>query len=134
VSEALTNVAKHAQASVVEIDLEAAESTLRVTVSDDGIGAARPEGGSGLIGLHDRIESLGGSIEITSPEREGTRLNIEIPLTRPRSATASAHELTTRLADQRRASAPASATTTARPSVHDRMDPIAALSYGSQPL
>jgi signal transduction histidine kinase len=80
VSEALTNVAKHAHASVVEIDLEAAESTLRVTVSDDGVGGAHPEGGSGLIGLHDRIESLGGSIDISSPERGGTRLEVEIPL------------------------------------------------------
>jgi signal transduction histidine kinase len=80
VSEALTNVAKHAQASCVDIDLEAADSVVRITVSDDGVGGADPGRGSGLIGLRDRIESLGGSTEITSPEGEGTRLSIEIPL------------------------------------------------------
>jgi signal transduction histidine kinase len=83
VSEALTNVAKHAHASRVEIDLEAAESVIRVAVIDDGVGSANTERGSGLIGLRDRIESLGGSIEIRSPERAGTRLDIEVPLTQP---------------------------------------------------
>jgi signal transduction histidine kinase len=83
VSEALTNVAKHAQASGVEIDLEAAESVLRVAVIDDGVGGAHPQRGSGLTGLRDRIESLGGSFEVNSPEWGGTQLIIEIPLTQP---------------------------------------------------
>jgi len=83
VSEALTNVAKHAHASRVEIDLEAAESVIRVAVIDDGVGGANTERGSGLIGLRDRIESLGGSIEIRSPAGGGTRLAIAIPYTQP---------------------------------------------------
>jgi signal transduction histidine kinase len=83
VSEALTNVAKHAHASGVEIDLEAAESVVRVAVIDDGVGGAHPQRGSGLTGLRDRIESLGGSFEVNSPEWGGTQLIIEIPLTQP---------------------------------------------------
>jgi signal transduction histidine kinase len=83
VSEALTNVAKHAQASSVEIELEAAESVVRVAVIDDGVGGAHPQRGSGLIGLRDRIQALGGSFQVNSPERGGTQLVIEIPLTQP---------------------------------------------------
>jgi signal transduction histidine kinase/CHASE3 domain sensor protein len=77
-SEALTNVAKHAGASAVHIELEAGESLVRLVVRDDGVGGAGPERGSGLIGLRDRIEALGGTIGITSPEGQGTTLRVEI--------------------------------------------------------
>jgi len=80
VSEALTNVAKHAHASVVHVDLEAEDTLLQLSVRDDGVGGAHPEQGSGLIGLRDRIEALGGKIDIASPEGKGTALLVKIPL------------------------------------------------------
>ena len=80
VSEALTNVARHARASVVHVGLVAADDVVQVSVRDDGIGGARCERGSGLIGLRDRIEALGGTIDIASPEGEGTTLWATVPL------------------------------------------------------
>jgi PAS domain S-box-containing protein len=80
VSEALTNAAKHADASHVRIDLRAEEETLLLSILDDGSGGADPIAGSGLIGLKDRVEALGGTIEIHSPLGSGTRLDVEIPL------------------------------------------------------
>jgi signal transduction histidine kinase len=80
ISEALTNVAKHAAASRVEIRLEAETGALRVAIRDDGVGGADPTGGSGLIGLRDRVEALGGSIAVASPPGGGTRLDVEFPL------------------------------------------------------
>jgi signal transduction histidine kinase len=80
VSEALTNVAKHAQASAAHVDLEAEDDAVQLSVRDDGVGGARPERGSGLIGLQDRIEALGGTIDIASPEGQGTALLVKIPL------------------------------------------------------
>jgi len=80
VSEALTNVAKHAHASVVHVDLEADEAVVRLSVGDDGVGGAKPGQGSGLIGLRDRIEALGGRIEIASPLGRGTTLLVEMPV------------------------------------------------------
>jgi signal transduction histidine kinase len=80
VSEALTNAAKHAQASRVQIDLHVEEETLCLSVLDDGVGGADPRGGSGLIGLKDRVEALGGTIDVASPPESGTRLDVEIPL------------------------------------------------------
>ena len=79
-SEALTNAAKHANASQVTIDLQAAEGTLSLTIRDDGVGGADASGGSGLLGLKDRVEALGGTIEVASPPGRGTRLEVEIPL------------------------------------------------------
>ncbi|MDQ1488874.1 MAG: hypothetical protein QOJ23_1388, partial [Actinomycetota bacterium] len=79
VSEALTNVARHAHASVVHVGLETDEAVVRLSVRDDGIGGARPEEGSGLIGLRDRVEALGGTIEIASPPGDGTTLVVQIP-------------------------------------------------------
>jgi signal transduction histidine kinase len=79
VSEALTNAAKHAEASRVEIDLHV-EEALCLSVVDDGVGGAKLSGGSGLIGLKDRVEALGGTIEVASPPGSGTRLDVEIPL------------------------------------------------------
>jgi signal transduction histidine kinase len=80
VSEALTNAAKYANASYVQIDLHTDEETLQLSIVDDGSGGADPSGGSGLIGLKDRVEALGGRIEVNSPPGRGTRLAVEIPL------------------------------------------------------
>jgi signal transduction histidine kinase len=80
VSEALTNTAKHAEASRAQIDLRVDEETLRLSVVDDGVGGAKLSRGSGLIGLKDRVEALGGTIDVASPPGGGTRLDVEIPL------------------------------------------------------
>jgi signal transduction histidine kinase len=80
VSEMLTNVAKHAQATAVHIDVEACDSTLHVVVRDDGIGGADPAGGSGLVGLADRVAALGGVLTLESPRGSGTSLTVELPL------------------------------------------------------
>jgi signal transduction histidine kinase len=79
-SEALTNAAKHAHASVVRVELEAGESSVRLAIRDDGIGGADPGHGSGLVGLSDRIEALGGILQLTSPAGTGTTLLAEIPI------------------------------------------------------
>jgi signal transduction histidine kinase len=80
VSEALANAAKHAHASVVNIELDADDAVLKVAIRDDGIGGADPEEGTGLVGLSDRVETLGGTLQISSPPGGGTTLLIEIPL------------------------------------------------------
>jgi signal transduction histidine kinase len=80
VSEMLTNAAKHARASVVEVDAEASGGTLRLRVRDDGVGGADPLGGSGLTGLKDRTEALGGTFSFTSPPGGGTRAFCEFPV------------------------------------------------------
>jgi signal transduction histidine kinase len=80
VSEALTNAAKHARASVVMVDVTATDDVLRLVVRDDGVGGADASRGSGLIGLIDRVEAAGGRIEITSPPGDGTSLQVTIPL------------------------------------------------------
>jgi signal transduction histidine kinase len=80
VSEMLTNAAKHARASVVEVDAEASGGTLRVCVRDDGVGGADPLRGSGLVGLKDRIEALGGTLSMHSPAGGGTTLSCELPV------------------------------------------------------
>ncbi|MDX6598952.1 MAG: hypothetical protein QOE87_2839 [Gaiellales bacterium] len=80
VAEALTNAAKHAQASVVHIDLHADDAVLELSIRDDGLGGADSRKGSGLIGLADRVEALGGRIEIASPPGGGTSLRIAIPI------------------------------------------------------
>jgi signal transduction histidine kinase len=79
VSEALTNVAKHAHASVVRVHLAEDDATLHLSIGDDGVGGAQPGQGSGLIGLRDRIEALGGRIAIASPPGSGTTLRVELP-------------------------------------------------------
>jgi signal transduction histidine kinase len=80
VSEALANTTKHAHASVVEVRLEARDGTLHVSVRDDGVGGADPSRGSGLLGLIDRVEALGGTIAVTSPPGEGTSMTLELPV------------------------------------------------------
>ena len=83
VSEALTNVAKHADASVVSVTLTYDASKLRLTVADDGLGGADPGAGSGLVGLFDRIEVLGGTLDVVSPPGVGTTLTVELPIPPP---------------------------------------------------
>jgi signal transduction histidine kinase len=80
VSEALTNVAKYAHASVVDVHLTVRDSTVRLAIHDDGVGGAHIGGGSGLVGLKDRIEALGGSIAVDSPAGGGTSLLSDIPI------------------------------------------------------
>jgi GAF domain-containing protein len=80
VAEALTNVARHANASVVRVDVGARNGGLELSIRDDGAGGADPAGGSGLIGLKDRVEALGGRIEVESPVGRGTSLVVTLPL------------------------------------------------------
>jgi len=79
-SEALANVAKHAQATNVHIQITNTETELRLEVADDGVGGAKPGAGSGLRGLQDRAETLGGHITITSSPGHGTTLTARLPL------------------------------------------------------
>jgi signal transduction histidine kinase len=79
VSEALTNAAKHAQATSVHVDVDVRGRMLRVAVRDDGVGGADP-GGSGLLGLKDRAEAIGGTVSLESCEGRGTALTAELPL------------------------------------------------------
>ena len=79
-SEALTNAAKHAMASVVAVEVEEADGSLRISVRDDGVGGADCAGGSGLVGLKDRVEALGGRISVESPPGAGTSIEVELPL------------------------------------------------------
>jgi signal transduction histidine kinase len=91
VAEALTNACKHAHASAARITVEtdAADSVLRVAVCDDGAGGAEFARGTGLVGLKDRVEALGGQIYLDSPRGAGTSLRVELPLTAPRRGLAS---------------------------------------------
>ena len=95
VAEALTNTSKHAGASRVEVVVAGDDATLHVCVSDDGVGGADPQRGSGLIGLRDRIEALGGSIDVTSPVGSGTTIRVSIPLVSRDGNSSSARELRT---------------------------------------
>jgi signal transduction histidine kinase len=80
VAEALTNAAKYAQASKVNVCAEVKDGDLRVSIQDDGIGGADSRKGSGLIGLKDRVEVLGGHMKVISPPGSGTSLHVTIPL------------------------------------------------------
>ena len=79
VCEALANVAKHATASAAQVSIRRLPGRLVVQVSDDGAGGARPERGSGLRGLADRVASAGGVLQVDSPPGAGTRLEADIP-------------------------------------------------------
>jgi signal transduction histidine kinase len=78
-AEALTNAAKYSQASVVKVSARCEATHLRVSVEDDGIGGADSHKGSGLIGLVDRVEALGGQLQISSLAGHGTSLLAAIP-------------------------------------------------------
>jgi GAF domain-containing protein len=81
IAEALTNAAKHAGASTVSVQIEVAGDGLLVEVRDDGAGGADFSRGTGLAGLKDRVEALGGRILLDSPPGAGTSLRVELPLT-----------------------------------------------------
>ncbi|WP_238011822.1 GAF domain-containing protein [Dactylosporangium sp. AC04546] len=82
VSEALTNVAKHARASEVTVRVGRSADALALEIRDDGVGGADPGAGSGLVGLEDRVKSLGGTIDVKSPPGRGTELSVTLPLNR----------------------------------------------------
>jgi signal transduction histidine kinase len=86
VSEALTNAAKHAHASAAEVEVATGGGVLHVRVRDDGRGGAGLTGGSGLVGLKDRVEALGGRLSLHSPPGAGTALEIDLPLGDPSGA------------------------------------------------
>ena len=79
-SEALANAMKHAQASRVEISLATRDGRLLLSIRDDGVGGADPARGSGLAGLADRVEALGGSIHVHSAAGAGTHITVDLPL------------------------------------------------------
>jgi signal transduction histidine kinase len=79
VAEAITNVARYAQATHAAVDVHCDDGTLVVEVTDDGIGGADPSSGSGLRGLSDRIAALDGRLEVSSPAGAGTTVRASIP-------------------------------------------------------
>jgi signal transduction histidine kinase len=83
VSEALTNAAKHAGAHVVHVELDTRDTVVRLEIRDDGVGGADPRLGSGLIGLSDRVDAVGGRLDVRSPAGSGTTLLIEVPVDGP---------------------------------------------------
>jgi signal transduction histidine kinase len=80
VSEGLANAAKYSGASVVRVALAIRDGTLHLSVRDDGVGGADPTRGSGIVGLTDRVEALGGTLVVTSPPDEGTSIVLEMPV------------------------------------------------------
>ncbi|HEX5251799.1 MAG TPA: PAS domain S-box protein [Gaiellales bacterium] len=80
VAESLTNIAKYAEAAVVEIVVRSDAQGARVEVRDDGVGGADPATGTGLRGLADRVDALGGVLQVTSPAGAGTTVTAEVPL------------------------------------------------------
>jgi signal transduction histidine kinase len=79
-AEALTNAVKHAAASRARVTLERQDGLVRLSVSDNGVGGADPTTGSGLTGIRDRVEALGGSLAVRSPLGQGTVLDVALPL------------------------------------------------------
>ncbi|GGG22839.1 hypothetical protein GCM10007304_40790 [Rhodococcoides trifolii] len=80
-AEAMTNTAKYAQATEIVVTVRLDGGLLDLTVTDDGVGGATTEGGSGLLGLHDRIEAVGGTLTVASPLGLGTALIAQVPIT-----------------------------------------------------
>ena len=78
VSEALTNAIKHSRASVITIEIESTDTDLRATVRDDGIGGAIVGIGTGLSGMIDRLDALGGTVAVSSGDGDGTRVEIRL--------------------------------------------------------
>lgn len=83
VSEALANVVKHAEADAVDVDIAFDDRSLHIRVHDDGRGGADPTLGSGILGLSDRAEAVGGRVEIVSPRGAGTTLSLWLPVSPP---------------------------------------------------
>jgi signal transduction histidine kinase len=80
IAEAMTNAAKHAHATAIDVEVTADDEQVIVTVADDGSGGADPDRGSGLQGLTDRLAAIGGTLSVTSPIGGGTVLRSRIPL------------------------------------------------------
>ena len=93
VSEALTNASKHANATRVWVSLSIEDDVLSLSIRDDGVGGADPRRGSGLTGLRDRIEALGGRIQIESETGSGTLIEVEIPIAGPADRNCEPDEL-----------------------------------------
>jgi signal transduction histidine kinase len=85
VQEALTNVAKHARATVCRVYVQRLPATVLITIEDDGVGfdqaaaAVRPDRGLGLVGIRERVSQLGGTFRLESAHGKGTRLTVELP-------------------------------------------------------
>jgi len=84
VAEALTNATKYSNAKSISVTISTERERLNATFADDGVGGAVAVGGSGLVGLSDRVEALGGRFSLDSPRGEGTRISIALPLNPPR--------------------------------------------------
>jgi signal transduction histidine kinase len=80
VAEALANVAKHAGAEAASVELHRSDGALRLRIHDDGVGGADPTRGSGLVGLSDRVQALGGTVAVESPSGSGTHLEVTLPI------------------------------------------------------
>jgi signal transduction histidine kinase len=83
IAEALTNTVKHARASAAEVAVAVGDGVIHVGVRDDGCGGADFGRGSGLVGLKDRVEALGGRLSLDSPPGAGTALEFVLPLAGP---------------------------------------------------
>jgi signal transduction histidine kinase len=83
ISEALTNAAKHSHASAVHVRVDRFDGEVRLSIDDNGVGGADPSRGSGLVGLRDRVEAIGGTLKVQSPPGDGTHVTVELPLILP---------------------------------------------------
>jgi signal transduction histidine kinase len=79
-SEALANAAKHSDASRINVSLKRRDGSLLLSVRDDGVGGADAARGSGIVGINDRVEALGGSLRVDSSPGEGTQIVAQLPL------------------------------------------------------
>ena len=89
VSEALTNAAKHSGASAAAVEVAVSEGALRVRISDDGTGGADEAKGSGIVGLRDRVEAVGGTMALASPPGAGTTISVCLPVPVPATGSTS---------------------------------------------
>jgi len=78
-AESITNAVKHGQASTVTVRGGRREASLELEITDDGVGGADPRRGTGMIGLQDRVDTLGGSISFASPAGVGTTIRLTLP-------------------------------------------------------
>ncbi|HXL93382.1 MAG TPA: ATP-binding protein, partial [Streptosporangiaceae bacterium] len=82
ISELVTNITKHAGVAAASLTIEAREDELLIGMRDDGVGGADSAKGTGLTGLRDRVEALGGTMEVDSPPGNGTSVSVQLPLLR----------------------------------------------------
>jgi signal transduction histidine kinase len=73
-------VAKHAGASMVQVEVDSDDGLVRLSIRDDGLGGADPARGTGLVGLKDRVEATGGTLRVQSRPGQGTALLVELPI------------------------------------------------------